>query len=145
MTNSIYSCMKCGTCTGACPSGRVVAFRTRKIVEDHCNDEVDLDDEALWYCTTCYNCMERCPRHIDITDDILSLREQAYRAGKALEPHIKVLGYLKKTGHAVSLSEKVANKREALGLPRKPPTTHSYEDALDEVRRILEEEGVSGE
>lgn len=145
MLNSIYSCMKCGTCTGSCPSGRVVSFRTRQLVEAHCLGEIDLDDVAIWYCTTCYNCMERCPRNIDITDDILRIREEAYKQGKVLPQHKDVMSYIYRTGHAVPINEEIKDLRESLGLSRIPPTTYKFEEALGVVRLLLEEGGFNDE
>ncbi|MBN1786172.1 MAG: CoB--CoM heterodisulfide reductase subunit C [Candidatus Methanofastidiosa archaeon] len=142
MNKDVRSCMKCGSCTASCPSGRVVAFRTRKLVEDRAIGEIDYDDLSLWYCTTCFNCMERCPRGIDITDEILKIREEAYRKGKVLEPHRAVLRYIYRSGHAVPINPEVREKRMALGLSELPPTTHTFEEALLEVRRIMEDEGI---
>ncbi len=137
--------MKCGTCSGSCPSGRVVAFRTRQLVEARSTGDIDYDDVSIWYCTTCYNCMERCPRSIDITDEILRIREEAYRLGKVLEPHRAVLTFLYDTGHAVPINDKVKAKRKALDLPELPPTTYQSEAALAAVRAILAEAGVTNE
>jgi len=137
MNNTIQSCMKCGTCTASCPSGRVVAFRTRELVEKRAIGEIDYDDISLWYCTTCFNCMERCPRNIDITEEILRIREEAYQKGKVLESHSAVLGYISKTGHAVPINDENKAKRKGLGLDELPPTTHSFKDALEEVRKLM--------
>jgi len=137
MDNAIQSCMKCGTCTASCPSGRVVAFRTRELVENRTTGNIDYDDISLWYCTTSFKCMERCPRGIDITDEILKIRQEAYRLGKVLDTHKAVLGYIYRTGHAVPINEKNREKRKSLGLEELPPTTHSFEDALEEVRNLM--------
>ncbi len=145
MAIRVSSCMKCGTCSGSCPSGRVVAFRTRALVEARATGTIDYDDPSLWYCTTCYTCMERCPRSIDITDEILHIREEAYRLGKVLEPHKAVLTYIWKTGHAVPINDAVREKRLRLGLSEEPPTTHRHADALAVVRALMEEEGVTNE
>ncbi|HOP08791.1 MAG TPA: CoB--CoM heterodisulfide reductase subunit C [Candidatus Methanofastidiosa archaeon] len=139
MNNAIQSCMKCGTCTASCPSGRVVAFRTRELVEKRACGEMDYDDLSLWYCTTCFNCMERCPRGIDITEEILKIRQEAYRLGKVLESHKAVLGYIYRTGHAVPINDRNRERRKELGLDELPPTTHSFEGARDEVRKLMGE------
>jgi len=134
--------MKCGSCTASCPSGRVVAFRTRKLVEDRALGEIDLSDISIWYCTTCFNCMERCPRGIDITEEILKIREEAYRQDMVLEPHRAVLMYIFKTGHAVPIKDEIKAKRTSLGLDEVPPTTHRFSAALDEVRKLMEAENI---
>lgn len=141
MANTIFSCMKCGTCSASCPSGRVVAFKTRKLVEDRCLGNIDYDNLEIWYCTTCYNCMERCPRDIDITEEILKIREEAFACGKALPAHSSVMDYIRKTGHAVPINDAAREKRKSLGLSELPPTTHSFEDALEEVRALARPRG----
>ena len=43
-------------------------------------DEV-LAGEAIWTCTTCLKCRERCPEQISPYDIILALRNLAYQQG----------------------------------------------------------------
>ncbi|MHC1604437.1 MAG: 4Fe-4S dicluster domain-containing protein [Candidatus Methanofastidiosia archaeon] len=136
--------MKCGTCTSSCPSGRIVSFSTRKLVEERNLGEIDYGSEKIWYCTTCYTCMERCPRNIDITDEILKIREEAFKMGKELAPHKMVLKNIYGSGHAVPIIEEIIAKRERIGLSGIPPTTHRYKESLEIVRKIMEEEGVTG-
>ena len=69
-------CYQCGTCTGSCPSGRTTAFRTRQLIRKAqlgLKDDI-LPSEELWMCTTCYSCVERCPRDVDIVDIIILMR-----------------------------------------------------------------------
>ena len=84
----IMSCMQCGMCTGGCPSGRRNALRTRKIIRLALLglDEV-LEDEDIWFCSTCYTCFERCPRQVPTTDIILKLRNLAVREGHIHPSH----------------------------------------------------------
>ena len=62
----IRTCIQCGTCSAVCPSGQRTAFRTRETIRKALlglKNEV-LASSDLWLCTTCYACLERCPRQI---------------------------------------------------------------------------------
>jgi heterodisulfide reductase subunit C len=134
----VLSCMQCGTCTGSCPSGRHTALNTRRIIRDARKNRVAiLSDEALWLCTTCYTCQERCPRNIPITDAILELRRLAIKEGFMLPEHRKISEMVMECGHAVPLDEETKKKREELGLDPIPETVQKYPEALQEVRNLL--------
>jgi heterodisulfide reductase subunit C2 len=134
----VLSCMQCGTCTGSCPSGRHTALNTRRIIRDARKNRVAvLSDDALWLCTTCYTCQERCPRNIPITDAILELRRLAIKEGFMLPEHRKTSEMVMECGHAVPLDEETKKKREELGLDPIPETVQKYPEALEEVRNLL--------
>jgi heterodisulfide reductase subunit C len=134
----VLSCMQCGTCTGSCPSGRHTGLNTRRILRDaRKNRAAILSDDALWLCTTCYTCQERCPRNIPITDAILELRRLAIREGFMLPEHRKISEMVMECGHAVPLDEETKIKREELGLDPIPETVQKYPEALQEVRNLL--------
>ena len=137
--DTVTLCFQCGTCTGGCPSGRVTAFRTRKMmrrVQLGFKDEV-LPAEELWLCTTCTTCDERCPRGVKITDIIMTLRNMAVREGYMAEAHKNTARSLMKSGHAIPLGDAFRRMRETLGLDSEPPTVLSDKEALDEVKKII--------
>jgi Fe-S oxidoreductase len=73
-------CYQCGVCTATCPWGLVKKehLSVRKLIR--CAQlGIDGWDEALWLCTTCGLCEERCPREVPIIDVILSLRGLSWR------------------------------------------------------------------
>lgn len=134
----ILSCMQCGTCTGSCPSGRQTALNTRRILRDARKNRVAiLSDDALWLCTTCYTCQERCPRNIPITEALLELRRLAIKEGFMLPEHRKISEMVVEFGHAVPLDEETKQKREELGLDPIPETVQKYPEALQELRNLL--------
>lgn len=134
----ILSCMQCGTCTGSCPSGRQTALNTRRILRDARKNRVAiLSDDALWLCTTCYTCQERCPRNIPITEALLELRRLAIKEGFMLPEHRKISEMVVEFGHAVPLDEETKQKREELGLDPIPETIQKYPEALQELRKLL--------
>jgi heterodisulfide reductase subunit C len=138
-SSEILTCFQCGTCTGSCPSGRYTSLNVRRIIKDSLQKDI-LDELDLWMCTTCYNCQERCPRGIKITDEILLLRNQAVKKGKILPVHRKVCRFLLETGHAIPLDDIHSAIREKIGLAV-PETVHKYPKALGEVITLLRSTG----
>ncbi|WP_457556725.1 CoB--CoM heterodisulfide reductase subunit C [Candidatus Harpocratesius sp.] len=127
--SNIFSCIQCGTCTASCESGRWTAIRTRQIVRKAALGDLSvLEDPDIWLCTTCYNCYERCPRDVRPTDVIIDLRNYASEIGNMSPNHTAVVGYLRSTGHAVPINDKIIRQREALGLDPIPPTLYKYRD-----------------
>ena len=72
---NLSSCYQCGTCTAVCPLNVPV----RSIIR---GAQVGIRElamsEALWECATCKQCEVSCPRGVDITGVIHSLRGLSY-------------------------------------------------------------------
>ncbi|MHA2025725.1 MAG: CoB--CoM heterodisulfide reductase subunit C [Candidatus Thorarchaeota archaeon] len=139
----IRTCIQCGTCSAVCPSGQRTAFRTRETIRKALlglKDEV-LSSSDLWLCTTCYACLERCPRQIKVTDAILIMRNMAVDQGFMLPEHLKASQKLLATGHAVPIDDTNRMIRKELGLKEVPPTTHSDNKALNDVQEIMKRTG----
>lgn len=127
--SNIWSCIQCGTCTASCESGRWTALKTRAIIRKVVLGDVSvLDDPDIWLCTTCYNCLERCPRDVRPTDVIIDLRNMAARRGNMSPAHKKVVEFFKTTGHAVPITDQVKRQRAELGLDELPPTAYKYKE-----------------
>ncbi|NMC04767.1 MAG: CoB--CoM heterodisulfide reductase subunit C [Candidatus Lokiarchaeota archaeon] len=144
LLDRFQSCYQCGTCSGACPSGRRTAMRTRKLIRQGLLGQVDLlSSDLLWLCSTCYTCYERCPRNVPVTDIILKYRNLAAQRGFIRTPHIAVSKNLINTGHGVPLDHDKTpnwmNLRKSLKLAPIPPTVHSFPEALKEVQVIIKE------
>lgn len=139
----INQCIQCGTCTASCPSGRRTAFRTRQLMRRAALGfkEPVLSDKDLWLCTTCYTCLERCPRGVDPTDVVLALRTMAVQSGHMLDRHKLVANMVLKSGHAVPIDDNNRKTRASLGLTEIPPTTHMFNDALTEVQTLIKKTG----
>ncbi len=135
---TVDHCFQCGTCGGGCPSGRRTPYRVRQIVRKcllGLREEV-VSDPALWMCTTCYTCQERCPRSVKIVDIIKMARNEAAKAGYMADAHKATGSYVIKTGHGVPINDKTKALRAEIGLAELPPTVHSYPEALEEVQKI---------
>ena len=139
----LRTCIQCGTCSSVCRRGHRPAVRPREVMRPAgggLKDEV-LASEDLWLCSTCYTCLERCPRQIKVTDAILIMRNMAVDHGFMLSPHRKTSQKLLSTGHAVPIDDANRKIRKELGLDEVPPTTHSDEKALNDVKEIMRRTG----
>ena len=137
---TVDHCFQCGTCGGGCPSGRRTPYRVRQIVRKcllGLREEV-VSDPALWMCTTCYTCQERCPRSVKIVDIIKMARNEAAKAGYMADAHKATGSFVIKFGHGVPINDKTKDLRKTIGLDELPPTVHSFPDALEEVQKICE-------
>jgi heterodisulfide reductase subunit C len=135
---TVKHCFQCGTCSGSCPSGRRTPYKVRQIVRKcllGLKEEV-ITDDALWMCTTCYTCQERCLRSVKIVEIIKKARNIAAHAGYMAKPHKMTGVFVINTGHAVPINDAAKALRTKIGLPEVPPTTHAYPDALEEVQKL---------
>ena len=81
----VKMCMQCGVCSGSCPLGSAWDHPPQEIfmmIRAGKRDEV-LRSESMWMCTSCYNCIVRCPRELPITHIMHGLANYAHRLGIA--------------------------------------------------------------
>ncbi len=135
---TVKHCFQCGTCGGGCPSGRRTPYKVRQIVRKcllGLKEEV-ITDDALWMCTTCYTCQERCPRSVKIVEIIKKARNVAAHAGYMAKPHKMTGVFVINTGHAVPINDGAKALRTKIGLSEVPATTHADAGALEEVQKL---------
>ena len=140
---TVAICFQCGTCTGACPSGRRTPYRIRSVVRRAVMGlkEDVLADDTIWMCTTCYECQERCPRGIKIVDIVKAIRNEAAKAGYMAPAHKATGSFVLKTGHGVPINSATKELRKRVGLTELPPTTHEFPEALKEVQTMMKRTG----
>ncbi len=81
----VKMCMQCGVCSGSCPLGNAWEHPPQEIfmmIRAGKRDDV-LSSDAMWMCTSCYNCIARCPRGLPITHIMHGLAHYAKRLGLA--------------------------------------------------------------
>jgi len=81
----VKMCMQCGVCAGSCTFGPDWEHTPQKIfmmIRAGKREEV-LSSHSMWLCTSCYNCMVRCPRELPITHIMHGLASYAHRLGLA--------------------------------------------------------------
>jgi quinone-modifying oxidoreductase, subunit QmoC len=79
----VKMCMQCGVCAGSCPLGPHWEHSPQKIfmmIRAGKREEV-LSSDSMWMCTSCYNCIVRCPRQLPITHIMHGLAHYANRLG----------------------------------------------------------------
>lgn len=135
--SNILLCMQCGKCTGSCPTGRKSRIRTRQLILMLKEDIDVLEKEELWFCTTCYTCMERCPKGVNTTDAIVKLRNLAVRKGNYPKRHAIAVKSIYDTGNAFPLSPEVAKIRTMLGLS-KPMDLTTDELEREKLKKVLD-------
>ena len=59
-------CMKCGKCSASCPAFEKMDIKPHQFVSYVINENVEelAKCESLWYCLSCFACVERCPRGV---------------------------------------------------------------------------------
>ena len=62
----VRKCMKCGKCSGRCPAFKDMDIKPHQFVSYVVNEDVEAlaKCESLWYCLSCFACVERCPRDV---------------------------------------------------------------------------------
>ncbi|MDP1633435.1 MAG: 4Fe-4S dicluster domain-containing protein [Gallionellaceae bacterium] len=81
----VKMCMQCGVCAGSCPLGSHWAHPPQEIfmmIRAGKREEV-LTSDSMWMCTSCYQCIVRCPRKLPITHIMHGLANYAHRLGIA--------------------------------------------------------------
>jgi len=81
----VKMCMQCGVCAGSCPLGNAWQHTPQKLfmmIRAGKREEV-LTTDSMWMCTSCYNCIVRCPRKLPITHIMHGLANYAHRLNLA--------------------------------------------------------------
>ncbi len=138
-----YSCYQCGTCTAVCPLN--VPVRSIMRGAQLGIKELAVTD-ALWQCATCRQCEFSCPRGVDITGVIHSLRGVSYKERKVPQ---KLEGALWRVYEEGTAWEGRKNERakwaEGLGVKTAGPAKHllylddaaSFDPRLQNIARSL--------
>jgi len=137
-TENLLDCYQCGTCTGGCPVHRYLPeYNVRTIIKDILDGEIDLSDRALWYCTTCYVCYERCPQKVKPLYLVQAATNIAFKQGLAPESIREINRTLLKCGRNSEITSMAKKQRNSLGLPE------LKEDVSKDYKKIAELTGFS--
>lgn len=125
---SFKLCYQCGTCTATCPIARFTeVFRPNKIMQMTKLGIRDvIKEDAIWLCSVCYSCVEKCPQGVDITDVIRALKNKAALEGYVPSYFKSLADNILKTGLAYIIPSSRLKLRDARGLPPLPKT--NFED-----------------
>ena len=74
-------CMKCGKCSGTCPSYGEMEYHPHQFVSmvEKGNIEALINSPSVFKCLTCFACVERCPRGVEPAKLIEAVRLLAVR------------------------------------------------------------------
>lgn len=92
----ILDCIQCGLCAGSCPTRFAMDYSPMQIIKMihlGMRDRV-LSSSTIWICSSCYTCTTRCPRDINITNLMMSLRNLAIREKAVAENETKLKFHL---------------------------------------------------
>ncbi|MGB9777778.1 MAG: 4Fe-4S dicluster domain-containing protein [Candidatus Bathyarchaeales archaeon] len=135
---TITYCYQCGTCASSCPVAKITEkFNPREVIRLALlgmRDEV-LSGDAIWLCSSCYNCQERCPQKVEIADVIYALRNIAIQEGQIPNIYSEFAVGLMSEGRIVPISKFLEKKRPEYGLPPLKPA------GVDAIRKILSATG----
>ena len=69
-------CMRCGKCSGTCPSYGEMEYHPHQFVYMVENGELDalLKSDSIYKCLSCFACVDRCPRGVEPAKLIEALR-----------------------------------------------------------------------
>ena len=117
---NLFRCFACGTCSGGCPVAEFEPnFRPHEIMRLAIfgfKDEL-LSGNAIWLCTFCYICYERCPRDVKPAMVIRALRNIAARQGYMPHGIKRVTDSVNKIGRTPDITDFENEMRADAGLP----------------------------
>jgi heterodisulfide reductase subunit C len=135
---TITFCYQCGTCASSCPVAKITdRFNPRQVIRLALlgqREEV-LTNGAIWLCSSCYNCQERCPQKVEIADVIYALRNIAISEGNIPNIYAEFASALMSEGRIVPISKFLEKKRADYGLPPLKPA------GVEALKKILSATG----
>ena len=78
---NVLKCMRCGKCSGTCPSYGEMEYHPHQFVYMVERGEIEplLRSKSLYKCLTCFACVERCPRNVEPAKVVEAVRLAAVR------------------------------------------------------------------
>ncbi len=118
----ITLCKQCGLCSGSCPWGRMEKespFSIRQMIYmGRLGLEGFESDDILYACTTCGQCVVRCPRGVKIIDIVRAMRAVVCETGGIPKNLKAVLGSINSYGNPWSQdNEKRISWTKGLDIP----------------------------
>ena len=82
-------CMRCGKCSGTCPSYDEMEYHPHQFVYMVENGEIEplLKSKSIYKCLSCFACVERCPRDVEPAKLVEAIRLLVIR--KQGQNHLK--------------------------------------------------------
>ena len=139
---SLLKCIQCGVCSSGCTVTEYVDMQPHRVVAScllGLKDEV-LSSQAIWTCSLCHRCTERCPKNVDYSFILALLRNMAVIEGTVPKEYSSTVITIYNNGFVVpytgGLKDNIDRRRNKMGLPQIVPPN------LEEIRFIIEETGL---
>lgn len=123
---ALNTCTMCGFCKSVCPSFKSIgwdsALSRGRIILTYglLNGDLEADDsvvENMYTCTTCADCVRRCPSKVDIVEVIEMCRADLVKNGHILPKHAALVNSILKYGNPYSEERSVV---KTLGIEPHP-------------------------
>jgi len=140
---SIFNCYLCGTCSSGCPIAEVADFAPHQIIHMTLigmKDQVLNSDtlNSVWLCSTCYNCLERCPQGVKVTEILYILKSMAFETTGRLPKGVKTLTEMMiSQGRTAEITDMQEDERDDLELPPAPEVN------VEDIKKLLDKVGVT--
>ena len=65
-------CMKCGKCSATCPAYDAMEYHPHQFVSMVESGDIEplLKSESLYTCLSCFACIDRCPRGVELVEAV---------------------------------------------------------------------------
>lgn len=139
---SLLKCIQCGVCSSGCTVSKYIDLQPHRVVASLLLGlkDVILSSNAIWTCSLCHRCTERCPKGVDYSFILALLRNIASKERKIPEEYSSTVKVIGKNGFVVPYSagmkKTIDRRRDKMNLPEIVPPK------LDDVRKILKETGL---
>lgn len=78
---NVLKCMRCGKCSGTCPSYGEMEYHPHQFVYmvEKGDIETLMRSDSIYKCLTCFACVDRCPRGVEPAKVVEAVRLAAVR------------------------------------------------------------------
>lgn len=78
---NVLKCMRCGKCSGTCPSYDEMEYHPHQFVYmvERGDIETLMNSKSIYKCLTCFACVDRCPRNVEPAKVVEAVRLAAIR------------------------------------------------------------------
>ena len=85
----VLKCMRCGKCSGTCPSFDEMEYHPHEFVYMVEKGKIEplLNSKSIYKCLSCFACVERCPRGVEPAKIVEAIRLEVIR--KQGQNHLK--------------------------------------------------------
>ncbi|MCC8136080.1 MAG: 4Fe-4S dicluster domain-containing protein [Ruminococcus sp.] len=78
---NVLKCMRCGKCSGTCPSYDEMEYHPHQFVYMVEKGDIEklMNSKSIYKCLTCFACVDRCPRDVQPAKIVEAVRLAAIR------------------------------------------------------------------